>query len=116
MMRIRVASPPAEESRCDFGATAIDTDMASATPASPAATIGSADYGRNRMGVKCCWAITKCLFGGTKSERRFKFRHMQDVSSRALQGLQLFSHGIGPEVEVGSVPGRNAGAQDDGLG
>jgi hypothetical protein len=37
---------------CDFGATAIDTEMASATPASPEATIGSADYGRNRMGMK----------------------------------------------------------------
>jgi hypothetical protein len=112
---------------CGSGATAIDTGMTRATPASPVATIESAGYRRNRMGVKCCWATTKCVFGGMKGEQRFNCRRTEHVSSRALrrvlhtaglsfERVQLLSDDIGPQVEVRSVPGRNAGSQDDCLG
>jgi hypothetical protein len=68
------------------------------------------------MGLKCRWGTAKCRFGGTKLEQRFNCRRATNVSSRALQRLELLGHGIGPEVEMGSVPGRNAVAKDDGLG
>jgi hypothetical protein len=78
------------------------------------------------MGVECYWETVKCLFRGMKSELRFKFRHMADVSHRVLrhvaglfrlplQHLELLRDGIGAEIEVGCVPGRNTGSQDDRL-
>jgi hypothetical protein len=72
------------------------------------------------MGAERYWRTLKCLFDGTKSEQRFKFRHTPDVSFRALGGvlrpslpfqrLELLSHRVGSKIEMRAVPGRNAGA------
>src|SRR5688572_7152234 len=115
--------------RCGYGATWVDTGMTMTTPAGPdrpSVTIDSDERRRNRLGAECSSAFLNSLFGGMKSGRRFNSRHRLDVSVRALgrvlqlwgcplQRLQFPSHLIGPEIEVGAVPGRNAGPQDDRL-
>ena len=93
----------------------------------PEATIDVAAMGKNRMGAECYCGTLKCLFGGTKSEQRFKFRHRFGVSNRALggvlpgtdlllEGFELAGHGLGAQIEMRAVPGRNARSQNDGLG
>ena len=69
--------------------------------------------------MECYCGTLKCRFHGMKSEPRFKFRHMADVSIRALrhvsslcagqalargilalQDLELPGHRVSPKVEV----------------
>ena len=75
---------------------------------------------KNRMGAECYWRDLNCCFTGTKTEQWFKCRHTFDVSDRALtaflEGIQLPGHRVGPEIEMGAVPSRNAGSQNDRLG
>jgi hypothetical protein len=74
--------------------TVVATGMTTPTPQRPerpSVTIGFACYAKNRMGVECNWSDVKCRFGGMKSEQRFKFRHMVDVSIRVLAHVPLVS-------------------------
>lgn len=63
------------------------------------------------MGAECYCGTLKCLFGGTKSEQRFNFRHTADVSICSLgdvlpgiglpfESLECSCHGFGAQVEV----------------